>query len=130
MLGWQQPAASQKDLQLQDDEDDDNDWEEEFNKFYDSPLDKIDEIKWLENVLKGEGRPYLGLLNISQQEEISLYFTNAPPKQWSFDMQSIMFLFVPVYIHSLFAWKKCYYEDEFQSLMMFDALDFWFNHNS
>jgi len=81
MLGWQQPAASQKDLQLQEDEEDDNDWEEEFNKFYDSPLDKIDEIKWLENVLKGEGRPYFGLLNISQQEEISLYFTNAPPKQ-------------------------------------------------
>jgi hypothetical protein len=39
-------------------------------------------------------------------------------------MQSIMFLFVPVYIHSLFTWKKCYYEDEFQSLLMFDALDF------
>lgn len=53
MLGWQQPAASQKDLQLQEDDEDDNDWEEEFNKFYDSPLDKIDEIKWLENILKG-----------------------------------------------------------------------------
>lgn len=43
MLGWKQrPAPTDKDLQLQEDEDDDNDWEEEFNKFYDSPLDKID----------------------------------------------------------------------------------------
>lgn len=81
MLGWQQKGASDKDLQLQEDDDDDNDWEEEFNKFYDSPLDKIDEIKWLENVLKGEGSPYCALLSTQEQEQLSLYFTNAPPKQ-------------------------------------------------
>lgn len=81
MLGWQQKGATQKDLQLQEDDEDDNDWEEEFNKFYDSPLDKIDEIKWLENVLKGEGSPYCTLLSTQEQEQLSLYFTNAPPKQ-------------------------------------------------
>ncbi len=81
MLGWQQKGPSQKDLQLQEDEDEDNDWEEEFNKFYDSPLDKIDEIKWIENAMQGEGRPYSALLSTQQQEQLSLYFNNAPPKQ-------------------------------------------------
>lgn len=81
MLGWQQNPATEKDLQLQEDEEEDNDWEEEFNKFYDSPLDKIDEIKWLENALKGEGQPYLALLTPQQQDDLALYFANVPPKQ-------------------------------------------------
>lgn len=47
MIGWQQNKINptNKDLMLKDPEDedeDDNDWEEEFNKFYDSPLDKVD----------------------------------------------------------------------------------------
>jgi hypothetical protein len=83
MVGWQQqgrPGASERDLQLQEDEDDDNDWEEEFNKFYDSPYDKIDEIKWLENALRGSANTYFSLMNQEKQNELALYFANAPAK--------------------------------------------------
>jgi hypothetical protein len=85
MIGWQQNKvnATEKDLLLKEannDDDEDNDWEEEFNKFYDSPFDKLDEIKWLENVLKGEGSSYCELMSKNKQEELAVYFANAPPK--------------------------------------------------
>lgn len=81
MLGWRGRGATGNDLQLrEEEEEEDNDWEEEFNKFYDSPLDKIDEVRWLENALK-DASSYCALLDKGKQEELALYFLNAPPKQ-------------------------------------------------
>lgn len=69
MLGWKGKNATNNDLRLkEEEEEEDNDWEEEFNKFYDSPFDKIDEIRWLENVLKGTGSSYCALLDKNKQE--------------------------------------------------------------
>lgn len=69
MLGWKGKGATSNDLQLREEEDEeDNDWEEEFNKFYDSPLDKIDEVRWLESVLKDAGSSYCALLDKNKQE--------------------------------------------------------------
>lgn len=49
MGGWK--GASQKDMMLggapEDDEESSGEWEEEFNKFYTSPLDQEDELKYL-----------------------------------------------------------------------------------
>lgn len=44
MLGWQGAKTTQKDMMLKKDseEQEDHDWQEEFNKFYESPLDKSD----------------------------------------------------------------------------------------
>jgi hypothetical protein len=44
VMGLQGGGASSKDMQLggEEDEDEDSDWEEEFNKFYDSPLDRVE----------------------------------------------------------------------------------------
>ena len=81
MVGWQGKGATANDLQLrEEEEEEDNDWEEEFNKFYDSPLDQVDEVRWLESVLKGAGSSYCGLLDQRRQEELALYFLNAPAK--------------------------------------------------
>lgn len=41
-----------------EEEEDDNDWEEEFNKFYLSPLEQNDELKYLEDVMKRLGHIY------------------------------------------------------------------------
>ena len=66
MIGWQQnrlnPTNNDLLLKQQEQDEDDNDWEEEFNKFYDSPFDQIDQIKWLENVIKGEGNSYCAFM--------------------------------------------------------------------
>lgn len=59
------------DLQLvrnvSEDEESDNDWEEEFNKFYISPFDRIDELKYLEECLKGPAADYLSCMDIKKQ---------------------------------------------------------------
>ena len=67
-MGWQGNKATDKDMQLkkQDDEEDDSDWEQEFNKFYESPLDKMDELKYLEQVLKQENL-YISYMNQQNQ---------------------------------------------------------------
>jgi hypothetical protein len=59
-MGWQQGgSATDKDLMLKgEEEEDDNDWEEEFNKFYLSPLEQNDELKYLEDVMKRLGHIY------------------------------------------------------------------------
>ena len=83
MLGWaNKPQVTEKDMQLKEAEEDeeDGDWEEEFNKFYDSPFDKIDEVRWLENVLKGEAIQYCNFMTPKKQEEIAFCFSNAPAK--------------------------------------------------
>ena len=81
MGAWRQQGPTQKDMLLGggDDEEDD-DWEEEFNKCYTSPLDKEDELRLLAGALQGGGSAYAKLMTVEQQEQLSLYFTNAPPK--------------------------------------------------
>ena len=78
---WRQ-GPSKKDMLLGggEEEEDDDDWEEEFNKFYTSPLDAQDELQFLEASLKDGGSGYAQLMRPDKQEELSLYLTNAPPK--------------------------------------------------
>lgn len=83
MLGWnqQRPAPTDKDLQLGgEEEEEDHDWEQEFNKFYDSPYDALDEIAYLQGALKGSASNYLTFMNQKGQQDLGLYFANAPPK--------------------------------------------------
>ena len=60
MLGMQGIAPSNKDMMLGggEDEEEDNDWEMEFNKFYVSPLDKVEELKYLQDVLSKTSHLY------------------------------------------------------------------------
>lgn len=67
-------------LKGDDDEESDNDWEEESNKFYESTLDKLDELKLLETVLKGNGNQYCSFMSIDKQQQLSVYLSNAPSK--------------------------------------------------
>lgn len=60
MLGMQGIAPSNKDMMLGggEDEEEDDDWEMEFNKFYVSPLDKVEELKYLQDVLSKTSHLY------------------------------------------------------------------------
>ena len=77
-MGMQGPDASKKDMMLGGDEDDsDSDWEEEFNKFYVSPLEKVEELKYLEDVMKRMGHIYGAYMSQEKQEQLSQYLANA-----------------------------------------------------
>jgi hypothetical protein len=82
MIGWQPSGnATNKDLMLRgEEEEEDLDWEEEFNKFYVSPLDQNDELKFLAEVMQRLGHVYGPYMSQSKQEELSLYLANAPEK--------------------------------------------------
>ena len=75
IVGYPQgQVATNKDLMLQggDDESDD-DWEEQFNKFYESPLDKLEELKYLGEVMARMGHIYGAYMDKDKQEQLSLY---------------------------------------------------------
>ena len=81
LLGWDGPAPSNKDMMLGgEDEESESDWEEEFNKYYISPLDKVDELKFLQEVMTRMGHIYGPYMSQEKQEKLSHYFSNAPPK--------------------------------------------------
>ena len=81
-MGMNGPSASDKDMMLQggDDEESDDDWEEQFNKFYISPLDKIEELKFLQDVMSRMNHIYGAFMSQEKQEQLSVYLINAPPK--------------------------------------------------
>lgn len=81
MIGWQGPAPSSKDMMLGgEEESEDDDWEQEFNKYYVSPLDKVEELKYLEDVLARTNNIYGPYMSQEKQQQLSLYFANAPLK--------------------------------------------------
>lgn len=82
VMGWKSSQnATEKDLLLKaPEEDEDNDWEQEFNKFYVSPLDSIDELKYLEEVFKQKGHIYGDYMSPDQRQKLVLYLSNAPQK--------------------------------------------------
>lgn len=56
-----------------------NEWDEEYNKYYFSPYLNINELSYLADVLKNSA--YTNILSTAQQEKLSSYICNAPPKK-------------------------------------------------
>lgn len=82
MMGLGGMAASKNDMLLGggEEEEEDDDWEKEFNKYYSSPLDKIEEIKYLQDVMAKNNHIYGQYMSQEKQQQLSVYFDNAPLK--------------------------------------------------
>ena len=81
VAGFHGLNPSEKDMMLKgDDEDSESDWQQEFNKYYISPLDKVEELKYLQDVMGRLNHIYSPYMSQEKQEQLGLYLSNAPPK--------------------------------------------------
>ena len=91
IIGWIKPISNQLDQrknqvnepkqEMGEEEYEEEDEEDEFNKYYESPLDSIDEVKYIGDILRGQiCGSYMGLMSNEGQEKLSYLILNAPSK--------------------------------------------------
>jgi hypothetical protein len=91
IMGWIKPINNQLNQrnnqetepkqEMDDEEYEEEDEEDEFNKYYESPLDSIDEVKYIGDILRGQICDwYMGLMSNEGQQKLSYLILNAPSK--------------------------------------------------